>query len=227
MTSIIRHNIPIVYVDVENSTRWTIAYVDISAAPYKINFTVDNDFFETSDLLEHFDISKVLLEESYIYDTTTLQWESFTSYIDEVIIEEQLILTLNSNTFDEFNTIEELVVYSNKVLLEEFTAQDFNSLNLGFTQEPQEYNIYDSAYLSPNVGSLDTFTQTDSNYKNTRIVISNLLNQDYYDPTYLEWSVSGTTDWQQVYNNTIGKRDSVTMSDNTIISKNGSQVYPV
>ena len=142
MTTTTKYYIPIVYVDVANSTRWTIAYIDISEAPNKFKLTTDKEIIQYLDLT-NLNVIKTLLEQSVVFDETTLEWVAFRSFVDSSYFEEviQLLPSLLKK--------------------EVFTLNDYSSLFLNL-EKYDSSEIEDIFSITYNTGKSDLYTTTDN-----------------------------------------------------------------
>lgn len=130
-----RYYTPIVYIDLETSTRWTIAYADLSDPPNRFTVVPDKDiveYFDTNNL----DFEKFLLDECLVYDQTTLKWESFRSFVD---------------SFDNIDTVEK----NNSVRISNLVYQDYVD-NFYFV-ETQNWEL---TYVNT-IGTNHTYTLND------------------------------------------------------------------
>ena len=85
------------------------------------------------------------------------------------------------------------------------------------TIQSDQFTQIDSSFITIRPFKTETFTQSDANTKSSRMVVSDLTYQDYVDSDYLTFSL----DWRDIYNNTIGSKDSYTLIDSISIRKNG------
>ncbi len=218
--SLTKANIPIKYIEVQDSTRWTIAYVDITRAPYHFYKLMDGDSFIQFDV-PTFNTIKIALDENQISDSQIFVWQAFTFYLDT--IEQSDILQFSSTSVrqDTIETSEYNVFNTNKLTFDEHNQEDATNLifdaNRTFLDEhgQNDFSIFN---ISPYY--IDITEQSDINTKKDDVTIYNFKYQDYLDSDYLEWLGSGTNDLSLIYNNTIGKLYEYGTIDNYYLNPN-------
>ena len=121
------------YVELEDSTRWTISYVDISRAPYHFNLHADTDVFYQSDTLNYFDVTKVYYDTADISDITILKFDSnriFEHSFEQSDINYFDVKSIQTDLFEQSDN-QILKFDSNRIFDDTVNIPDENKKNIG------------------------------------------------------------------------------------------------
>lgn len=211
--SLIKHNNPIYYVDIQNSTRWDIKYVDISNAPYKFMEYL-SDSHSQSDVLNNFILNKRITEQVSTQETVDLLCVFYRDFLEEVYNSESLSLGFATGFIEEYSLDDSVSLLCNWTLSEEtFEVSDSTTLNISPVVIDETEVTHSDPIFSFDWRLTDsTDTETQISFDNS-IIISDQSFQDYTESDYFYWDVVDELDYNYVYNNTLGSPDKYQFND--------------
>lgn len=219
----IKHNNPIYYVDLENSTRWDIKYVDISNAPYKFieRFSDSN---ESDDVLNNYTLNKRITEQVITEESVNLLCVSFRDFLEEVYNSESVSFNFSTIKSDEYSLSDSVALLCNWSLSEElFDISDSVYLHIK-PKLSSDSVLEDSANLL--CVSFRNFLEGVSFFPrisiSSRLRISDQSYQDYTENNYFYWDFIDEQNYNNIYNNTLGRSDSILTQEIVRVYLNGN-----